>query len=224
VKWIAEDIRGNISDVRSATFVVDSVAPTTTATLSPEPVNGVYDAPTVTLTAVDGGEAGVDKTEYRINGGAWTTYSGPFKVTTVGDHTLEYRSIDKVGNVEDTKMLTFRTAVPSTGPVCTITGTARPEALRGTEGNDVICGLGGNDTINSYGGTDLVLGGTGADVVRGGDGADEIRGDEGHDDLRGDKGDDTIRGGAGNDKMNGGEGSDTCPAEEPGDQPVACEN
>jgi Ca2+-binding RTX toxin-like protein len=225
VKWIAEDIRGNMSPVQSATFVVDTVAPTTNATLSPDQVNGEYVQPTVTLDAVDAGGAGVDTTEYRLDGGDWVTYSAPFKVTTLGDHTLEYRSTDKVGNVEETKMLTFRvTSEPTTGPGCTITGTSAGDLINGTPGNDVICGLGGNDTINASGGNDLVLGGDGADLVRGGDGNDELRGDAGNDDLRGERGNDTLRGGAGNDKLNGAEGIDLCSVDADGGKATACES
>jgi hypothetical protein len=82
--------------------------PVTTATLSPDAVNGWYSNPSVTLTADDGPGAGIDFTEYRLDGGAWTTYSGPFQVTGDGDHTLEYHSVDKAENVEAVKSLTFR--------------------------------------------------------------------------------------------------------------------
>ena len=224
VKWIAEDIRGNTSPVQSATFVVDTVTPTTTATLSPDAVNGEYVQPTVTLNATDAGGAGVDTTEYRLDGGDWTTYSAPFQATALGDHTLEYHSTDTVGNVEATKMLTFRVTSAPTGTACTITGTAAGETLNGTSGNDVICGLGGNDTINASAGNDLVLGGDGVDLVRGGDGNDEIRGEAGNDDLRGERGNDTLRGGAGYDKLNGAEGTDVCSVDADGGKATACES
>ncbi|WP_080834597.1 carboxypeptidase regulatory-like domain-containing protein [Cohnella massiliensis] len=50
----------------------------------------------VTLRA---NEAGA-KTEYRINGGAWKAYGGSFTVYPETTETLEWRSIDKAGNVE----------------------------------------------------------------------------------------------------------------------------
>lgn len=82
--------------------------PVTTATLSPDAVNGWYVDPTVTLTADDGPGAGVDFTEYRLDGGAWQTYTGPFQVTGDGDRTLEYRSVDKAENAEAVKTLSFK--------------------------------------------------------------------------------------------------------------------
>ncbi|MBA3727833.1 MAG: hypothetical protein H0W94_01245 [Actinobacteria bacterium] len=34
------------------------------------------------------------------------------------------------------------------GPVCTITGTAGPDAIEGAGGDDVICARGGSDTVS----------------------------------------------------------------------------
>ncbi|MDA0166137.1 hypothetical protein OM076_38085 [Solirubrobacter ginsenosidimutans] len=82
-------------------------APTTTAALSPAPVGGEYVDPTVTLTAVSADGAAVDHTEYRIDGGEWTAYTAPFAVKVAGAHLLEYHSVDKAGNVEEPKPLTF---------------------------------------------------------------------------------------------------------------------
>ena len=81
---------------------LDLTPPVTTASLSPAPVNGWYPNPTVTLSATDN-DVGVDYSEYRLDGGAWTTYTGPFQITVDGDHVLEYRSIDLDGNLEAIK-------------------------------------------------------------------------------------------------------------------------
>ena len=88
--------------------LADVTPPTTSHTLSPATPNGqggYYTSPVnVTLTATDEqGGSGIDKTEYRIGSGAFQTYSAPIAVATDGNHSIEYRSVDKNGNVEATK-------------------------------------------------------------------------------------------------------------------------
>jgi PKD repeat protein len=89
----------------------DTTPPVTTATFNPaDPGNGgTYDRPvTLTLTATDGDEGtGIGVIEYRIDGGAWQTYTAPFRVARVGNHLVEYRATDRSGNVEDIKNVTF---------------------------------------------------------------------------------------------------------------------
>ena len=63
----------------------------------------------MTLAGTDNaGGSGIDKTEYKVDGGAFATYSAPIAVTTAGTHTIEYRSTDKNGNVEATKTLSVK--------------------------------------------------------------------------------------------------------------------
>ncbi len=57
------------------------------------------------------------KTEYRIGGGAWTTYTAPLPVTSSG--TVEYRSTDVRGNVEPARTQELR--VDAAAPVSTAT-------------------------------------------------------------------------------------------------------
>jgi hypothetical protein len=84
-----------------------SFAPVTTAQVRPRPVLGVYfDEPAVTLTARDR-DSDLDHSEYQIDGGGWTLYEAPFKVNGIGKHLLEYRSVDKAGNVEEANSLTL---------------------------------------------------------------------------------------------------------------------
>jgi hypothetical protein len=49
------------------------------------------------------------QTKYRINGGSWVTYTGPFNIYAADTHTLEYFSTDKVGNIEQTNSMDFDT-------------------------------------------------------------------------------------------------------------------
>ena len=111
-RWIATDIKGNVS-TGSARFAIDTTAPVTTASVTPSPHGGFT---TVTLNADDSvasGGAGIAKTEYRVNGGAWTTYSGPFAILGPGNHTVDYFSTDLAGNVEATKSIAAPVATPA---------------------------------------------------------------------------------------------------------------
>ena len=71
----------------------------------------------VTLTATDQG-SGVDRIEYRIGTGAWTTYTAPVQVGAAAT-TVEHRAVDKVGNVG----ATTSTAVPAANAVRSTTST-----------------------------------------------------------------------------------------------------
>ncbi len=71
---------------------------------------------TVTVTGADeAGGSGVDKLEYRLDGGAWTTYSSPVTVSEAGPHTLEHRATDKAGNVGAVGSVQFTIAEPNPG-------------------------------------------------------------------------------------------------------------
>jgi PKD repeat protein len=98
----------------------DTAKPVTTA--STDPANpgaaGWFTGPvTVTLAATDGQGSGVDRTEYTVDGSALVAYTAPFTVTGDGTHTVTYRSVDKAGNVEDTRTLAVR--VDATAPLTT---------------------------------------------------------------------------------------------------------
>jgi len=97
------------------TFTVSPL--TTTATLTPPPVNGYYTQnPQVTLNVTDVGGPGVASTVYQIDGGSWTPYTAPFTITGDGAHTLKYYSTDNIGSVENTNTMTVNvdTTPPST--------------------------------------------------------------------------------------------------------------
>jgi photosystem II stability/assembly factor-like uncharacterized protein len=108
--------------VQRIALPADSTTPITTAQLSPPPVNGWYVNPTVTLEATDGTGGGVYRTEYRLDGGGWTTYTEPFPVSGDGSHTLDYRSTDRAGNEETPGTLTFQ--IDATQPTIALTSPA----------------------------------------------------------------------------------------------------
>lgn len=90
----------------------DKIAPVTKSTFTPvRSPNNKITALSVKLTATDN-DSGVSKTEFRINDGEWTTYTVAFTVQAATAHNLEWRSIDKAGNVEKTWFADFDKGAP----------------------------------------------------------------------------------------------------------------
>ncbi|WP_134107018.1 OmpL47-type beta-barrel domain-containing protein [Ruthenibacterium lactatiformans] len=58
----------------------------------------------VTVAIKDNGDAhsGVARTEYSLDGGSWTTYSGVLSIAGHGKHTVSARAIDNVGRISGT--------------------------------------------------------------------------------------------------------------------------
>lgn len=97
--------------------VPDTTAPVTTAA-----TETVADGVRVTLSATDEGGSGVASTQYRVDEGSWTDYTGPFTVTEPGEHVVEFRSSDEAGNVEQTRSVSVRVVEPDTSaPTTSIT-------------------------------------------------------------------------------------------------------
>ena len=104
----------------------DTVAPSTSASLSGSKVGTVYSsAVKVTLSASDA-TSGVSATYYQIDGGALQTYSAPFTISATGNHTVAYYSRDVAGNYESTKSVNFWIKSPTT---TVITSSVNPSAF-----------------------------------------------------------------------------------------------
>jgi hypothetical protein len=97
---------GNIEIMKSTTFIIDKVTPITMYRLDPltekDPKGNPYiKGFMLTLQAADnGGGSGVKATQYRINGGPWIPYTGPFTIYAGTTHLVEYFSTDQAGNAE----------------------------------------------------------------------------------------------------------------------------
>jgi len=105
-----------------AVYESDITPPVTLCTLDGEQQGDVYIGDvTVTLTATDN-LSGVKETKYKIDDGTWTTYTEPFIVSTYGDHTVYFYSIDNADNQETEKTETFTIAQPVTLEIGEITG------------------------------------------------------------------------------------------------------
>jgi hypothetical protein len=80
---------------------------------------------TVTLSASDA-HSGVASTWYRLDGGAVTRYEGPFEVAGIGEHQLQYRSVDVAGNIEEFVDNTFRIVGPAATSILSVSSSSHP--------------------------------------------------------------------------------------------------
>lgn len=99
-----------------AEFSVDQVKPATTISKSGTlGDNGWYKTDVTATLSCSDAASGCASTKYRIDAGAWNTYSTPFTITT-GTHTIDYYSTDVAGNIEIQQTGTVKVdkAVPST--------------------------------------------------------------------------------------------------------------
>ncbi|HWR27550.1 MAG TPA: right-handed parallel beta-helix repeat-containing protein [Candidatus Thermoplasmatota archaeon] len=120
VEYYSYDLAGNIEITNSVSFKVDTVAPSTTLALQGLiGQQGWYVTNvTVTLTAYDA-TSGVNYTKYKLNDGSWTVYSGPFTLTTNGNYTLSYYSVDFAGKTETTQQTSVQIQHDVLPPVTT---------------------------------------------------------------------------------------------------------
>ncbi|MDR7276766.1 OmpL47-type beta-barrel domain-containing protein [Catenuloplanes atrovinosus] len=117
----ATDTAGNRSAEQMSHFTIaepeqpDTTAPAVTAAVTGtrNPDGGYVGGATVTVTATDG-ESGVATTEYRLDGGAWTTYTAPVRVTAPGAHTVGFRATDNAGNAATAGTVTFTVVADGT--------------------------------------------------------------------------------------------------------------
>ena len=106
IRYFAVDNVGNKSDVQDLEFTVDASAPTTTAKIngiSHQTDSGTYvnNETTISLDSTDTASE-IDRIEYKINNAAITTYRSPIHIVAP-KMQLRYRSIDKSGNIEESK-------------------------------------------------------------------------------------------------------------------------
>ena len=119
------------SPVVSATAWVDTVEPLTTASVTGRKGSNDWftECPTVTLSTYEL-TSGREKTLYRVDGGAWLTYTAPFTVCGDKDsHLVEFRSYDNAGNEEDLRSVSFKVDTNAPG-----TTAAQPQGLKGDHG------------------------------------------------------------------------------------------
>ncbi|MEW6063038.1 MAG: tandem-95 repeat protein [Nanoarchaeota archaeon] len=94
---IATDLANNIGTA-STNILLDTIAPLTTDDAPSTWQNADF---VVNLTATDSG-SGVSYTTYNLDGSGWVTGTS-ISITTTGNHTIQYYSVDNAGNVENVK-------------------------------------------------------------------------------------------------------------------------
>lgn len=92
----------------------DTTAPTVTGTVSgSQNAAGDYvGSATVTVTATDAG-SGVDTVEYQVDDTSFLPYTAPVRVSSIGDHSVQFRAKDKAGNQSAVGSVSFSVVAPT---------------------------------------------------------------------------------------------------------------
>ena len=112
----------------------------------------------VTLSATDD-FSGVANTFYSVDSGVSQFYSGPFNLSTAGQHTVQFWSVDNVGNTEAAQTILVK--IDSGAPVVTAsanpsTAPKKPQPVTVTisgSATDAVSGIGSAsfNVIDEYG-------------------------------------------------------------------------
>jgi hypothetical protein len=153
---VANVTAGVVSD---ANVGVEDTAPITTASLNPAVSNGSNDWYTVnvdlSLSALDNC-SGVERTEYSTDDGAtWLPYTGTITLDQEGIFAVQYRSIDRAGNVENTGSTTVK--IDKTAPEIQLTAT--PSHISPPDGRQVAVTINGSgsDAVSGLAGVSYVI-------------------------------------------------------------------
>lgn len=122
----SRDNASNDESIVSVLLMIDSVGPTVGSSLAGTlNASGWYNsAVNVSLSPSDPSPgSGVDYSMYKVDGGAWTTYTGTFAISAEGAHTVQYYAVDNAGNVGTTGSTTFKVdAIPPSGTIAIMAG------------------------------------------------------------------------------------------------------
>jgi hypothetical protein len=110
VEWLSVDYLGNEGGTSYETYFVDNIPPETNYLLLLESDNTEA---RLSLIPGDAG-SGVNFTTYRIGSGDWIDYSDTFVINESGEHVIYFFSVDKLGNIEETKEVTVLVEKPVT--------------------------------------------------------------------------------------------------------------
>ncbi len=138
VAYYSADSVNNVEAVKTSELWVDSTTPVTALTVSGARYDAggliyITGASGLALAAADpvsnGAASGVLLTKHKLDGGDWRVYAGSFTITAEGRHTLEYYSLDRVQNAEQSR--TALLAVDNTPPATALSASGVNNAAGG---------------------------------------------------------------------------------------------
>jgi hypothetical protein len=138
----ATDKAGNRGGTAALWFFVDNEAPVTDVSYNgPMATFGgkvfVSAETTISLVTIDSG-SGVNRTEYKLDGGSYKRYSEGFKLASAGEHAITYRSYDNVENLE--AETTLKVTVDKASPI------SKGTASSALSNEDIVVSLDAVDT------------------------------------------------------------------------------
>ncbi|MEM4728722.1 MAG: PKD domain-containing protein [Thermoplasmata archaeon] len=129
LRYHSVDRAGNVEQEKSKCFLVDTIAPVTTASINPpEPTgqNGWYNSSAAVSLTCDTPEA---RTLWSWDNEPFSSYDGPVEILE-GYHRFNYRSEDQAGNLETVRTLETRMdTIPPTVDI--IVRPEKPDGLMG---------------------------------------------------------------------------------------------
>ncbi|MCL4498801.1 MAG: Ig-like domain-containing protein, partial [Chloroflexi bacterium] len=170
--FFSADSAGNHESVKSQTFKIDTVAPTTLLTALPAVPDGdngwFKTTPLITLTNT---EPGNTYYQWDSNTGSWNTNGAPF-TGVEGEHTVYYYSEDGAGNLEFTQSRLVKTDTGAPTPTA-LSGSAPSSSqanLSWSASSDAVSGVSqyeifnadNNAVLQTAGGTSITINGLAA--------------------------------------------------------------
>lgn len=109
ISFRSMDNEGNLEQVKTVTIKIDRTPPVSSIIIGEPHIttpDGSYVASEITFFTISARDtlSSVTKTEYRLDNGEWIEYQ-PFNIQKTGRHRIEFRSMDRAGNIEQPRQI-----------------------------------------------------------------------------------------------------------------------
>ncbi len=143
ITYYSIDALGNVepTEVGYVNIAPDQALVTLASGLAADGHSGWLTTGTANVSLSTSGGGGTITTQYRVNGGQWLAYTGPFSVTGDGSHRVDYRSSDNVGDAWS--LSTGYVNIDTVGPATIVAGPTTPQRATTTvrfSGTDAVSG------------------------------------------------------------------------------------